>query len=276
MTAPKTTAQPTVKPTSKPSPRPSTWDPAQYLAFGGHRLRPALELLLRIPLTDPARVVDLGCGAGNVTTHLRNRWPRAEIVGIDNSPQMLEEAARAEPGVKWVEADLTTWEPDAAPDVLYANASLHWVEDQRGLFSRLMGWLAPGGALAVQMPRNFDQPSHTLMNDAAAAGPWAERLARVEQRVPVEDPESYHDLLAPLAAQVDVWETRYLQVLEGDNPVAEFTKGSWLKPKLDALEEPWKSEFEAEYRRLVLASYPPRKDGTTLFPFTRLFIIAIK
>lgn len=265
----------------KPSSRPPTWDPEQYLTFGGHRLRPALELLLRIPLAEPARVVDLGCGAGNVTTHLRARWPRAEILGIDNSPQMLEEAAAsfirvAEPGVTWLEADLTTWKPDSPPDVLYANASLHWVEDQRGLFSRLMGWLAPGGVLAVQMPRNFGQPSHTLMNDAAASGPWAERLARVEQRVPVEDPEFYHDLLAPLSTQVDVWETRYLQVLTGENPVAEFTKGSWLKPKLDALEEPWKSEFEAEYRRLVLAAYPPRKDGATLFPFTRLFMIAVK
>ena len=276
MTATNPTGKPTEITTGKDSPPASSWDPAQYLAFGGRRLRPALELLSRIPHTEPARVVDLGCGAGNVTDHLRARWPRAEMVGIDSSPQMLEEAARAAPGVTWVEADLTTWEPDTPPDVFYANASLHWAEDQQGLFTRLMGMLAPGGALAVQMPRNFDQPSHTLMNDAAAAGPWAERLGQVKQRIPVEVPEYYYSLLAPLATQVDVWETRYLQVLTGENPVAEFTKGSWLKPKLDALEEPWKSEFEAEYRRLILAAYPPREDGTTLFPFTRLFMVAMK
>lgn len=253
-----------------------TWDPAQYLAFAGQRLRPALELLARIPLAAPARVVDLGCGAGNVTVHLRRRWPQAEIVGVDHSPEMLAAAAEAEPSATWEEADLVTWQPAAPPDVIYANASLHWVDDQTALFTRLVGLLAPGGVLAVQMPRNFDQPSHTLMGEAAQAGPWAQRLAQVRRRVPVEGPAFYYDLLAARCAQVDVWETRYLQVLSGENPVAEFTKGSWLKPMLDALAEPQRSDFEADYRRRVLAAYPPRADGATLFPFTRLFMVAVK
>ena len=252
------------------------WDPGQYLAFGGHRLRPALELLMRIPLEAPARVVDLGCGAGNVTVHLRRRWPGAEITGVDNSPEMLAAAAQAVSDVAWREYDLTAWTPDSPPDVIYANASLHWARDQAALFSRLMGLLAPGGVLAAQMPRNFGQPSHTLMADAAAAGPWAETLARLDRTVPVEGPEFYDDLLTPLSAQVDIWETRYVQVLTGENPVAEFTKGSWLKPLLDALEEPHKSGFETDYRRRVLEAYPPREDGSTLFPFTRLFVVAVK
>lgn len=252
------------------------WDPTQYLAFAGHRIRPALELLSRIPIEAPRNVVDLGCGAGNVTAHLRRRWPQAAIVGVDTSAEMLAAAAKADPAITWVNADITAWTPETPPDVIYANASLHWIDDQEAVFSRLMDLLAPGGALAVQMPRNFDQPSHTLMHDAAAAGPWAERLAEVKRRVPVEKPAFYYDLLAPLGKRVDVWETRYVQVLTGENPVAEFTKGSWLKPMLDALDEPQRSAFEADYRKRVLAAYPPRTDGTTLFPFTRLFIVATK
>jgi len=252
------------------------WDPAQYLTFGDHRLRPALELLQRIPLQAPAQVVDLGCGAGNVTAHLRRRWPQAAITGVDTSRQMLDAAAKVEPSVTWVEADLATWTPPVPPDVLYANAALHWVTEQAPLFRRLVGLLAPGGVLAVQMPRNFEQPSHQLIYQAVAAGPWQARLQDVLRPVPVEGPAFYYDLLATLCAQIDLWETRYVQVLRGENPVAEFTKGSWLKPLLDALEEPQRSAFEAEYRRLVQEAYPPRADGTTLFPFNRMFIVAVK
>jgi trans-aconitate 2-methyltransferase len=258
------------------APTAATWDPTQYLAFAGHRLRPALELLGRVPVQSPQRVVDLGCGAGNVTAYLRRRWPQAALVGVDSSAEMLATAAEAQPGIAWVRADVATWVPDAPPDVIYANASLHWVEDHATLFSRLVGLLGAGGALAVQMPRNFDQPSHTLMHDAAAAGPWAARLAGLQRAVPVREPAFYYDRLAPHCKVVDLWETRYVQVLSGENPVAEFTKGSWLKPLLDALAEPERSAFEADYRRRVRAAYPPRPDGTTLFPFTRLFIVATR
>lgn len=261
----------------------ATWDPNQYLAFGDHRLRPALELLMRIPLEAPARVVDLGCGPGNVTAHLRRRWPDAAITGIDNSPEMLAKAElalakmeQAGPGVEWREGDFDTWRPEAPVDVIYANASLHWAEDQEALFPRLMEYLAPGGALAVQMPRNFGQPSHTSMGEVAIKGPWAEALARVQRSAPVAEPDFYYDLLAPRCGSLDLWETRYVQVLEGENPVAQFTKGSWLKPMLDALEEPERSEFEAAYREKVLQYYPPREDGTTLFPFNRMFMVAVK
>jgi trans-aconitate 2-methyltransferase len=254
----------------------STWDPAQYLSFADHRLRPALELLARIPLEAPARVVDLGCGPGNVTHYLRQRWPQAEITGLDSSAEMLAKARAADASIRWEQADFGKWEPAAAPDVLYANAALHWLPRHDALFARLMGFLAPGGVLAVQMPRNFGEPSHALMADAARAGPWAERLAGLLRASPVEEPQAYYDILAPLSRHVDVWETRYLQVLTGENPVAEFTKGSWLKPLLDALAEPQRSAFEAEYRARVLRAYPRRAEGTTLFPFLRLFMVAVK
>ncbi len=254
------------------------WDPHQYLAFADHRLRPALELLARVPLDQPQRVVDLGCGAGTVTVHLRRRWPAAGITGVDNSPEMLAQAAQAAsagPPVHWQQADIGTWRPAAPVDLIYSNAALHWLGNHAAQFPRLAGLLAPGGVLAVQMPHNQAAPSHTLMARAAEAGPWRERLSgRVRTAPAVAEPAVYYDLLAPLCRTVDVWETEYQQVMSGENPVAEFTKGSALKYLLDALEEPERGGFEAEYRRLVLEAYPKRHAGKTLFPFKRLFIVA--
>lgn len=252
----------------------ATWDPAQYLTFGDHRLRPALELLARIPVDAPGRVVDLGCGPGNITKFLRARWPEAKLVGVDNSAEMLAAAAKAEPDATWEVADFTTWQPAEPVDVIYANAALQWGSDHATLFPRLMQCVAPGGVLAVQMPRNFGEPSHTSMQAAAAAGPWQTTLERLERRDPVAEPDFYYDALAPHATRLDIWETRYQQVLTGENPVAEFTKGSWLRPFLEALQEPERSGFENAYRALILKAYPPRQDGTTLFPFKRLFIVA--
>ena len=254
------------------------WDPRQYLAFADHRLRPALELLARVPLEQPKRVVDLGCGAGTVTGHLRRRWPAAEVTGVDSSPEMLAQAARVEmPGApaRWEQADIGTWRPAAPVDLIYSNAALHWLGDHAAHFPRLAGLLAPGGVLAVQMPHNQAAPSHTLMARAAQAGPWRERVSGRTRTAPtVAEPAFYYDLLAPRCRSVDVWETEYQQVMSGENPVAEFTKGSALKYLLDALEEPERSGFEAEYRRLVLEAYPKRHAGKTLFPFRRLFIVA--
>lgn len=252
-----------------------TWDPDQYLAFGDHRLRPALELLARIPLRAPARVVDLGCGTGTVTGYLRKRWPEARITGVDNSPEMLSAARRTELSLQWRQEDLTAWAPEEPVDLIYSNAALHWAEHHDLLFPRLVEHLEPGGALAVQMPRNFGAPSHVLMFQAAASGPWAARLDGLHRSAPVQEPGFYYDLLEPLSGRLDIWETEYLQVLTGENPVAEFTKGSWLKPMLDALEPPQRRAFEAEYRRLVLEAYPRRADGRTVFPFKRLFMIAV-
>ena len=254
--------------------RPEAWDPAQYLRFAGHRLRPALDLLNR---TDPERaeaVTDLGCGAGNVTRWLAQRWPAADVTGIDGSAAMLARAAEELPGVRWRQADIAAWMPERPQDLVFSNAALHWLADHHTLFPKLAETLARGGVLAVQMPRNFGEPSHTAMADAARVGPWSEALEPMLKPAPVHEPAFYHRLLAPLVSSIDLWETTYFQLLEGENPVAEWTRGTWLKPMLNALDGDWRDGFEAAYRARVAAAYPPGPDGRTLFPFRRLFIVA--
>ena len=253
-----------------------SWDPTQYLAFADHRQRPALELLARIPLESPRRVVDLGCGTGSATRAMRQRWPNAELVGIDGSPDMLERARADLPDASWIEADIGTWAPDAPVDVLYSNAALHWLDGHAELFPRLAGYLAEGGCLAIQMPANFTAPSHQLMYDVALDGPWRPTLEPLIVDPPTAPMATYYDILAPVTAEIDIWTVEYLQALTGDNPVAEFTKGTWLRRFLDALDEPLRSDFEDAYRARILEAYPRRDDGVTLFPFRRLFIVAIR
>ncbi len=251
-----------------------TWDPSQYLGFGDHRLRPALDLLARIPLKTPNTVVDLGCGAGNVTKHLRNRWPKAKLVGLDDSIEMLERARAEAPDIDFAQADAATWRPAEPVNVLYSNALLHWLPDHEALFLRLVDCLAGGGYLAVQMPRNFAAPSHQSLYETVRNGPWRKRLEPMIREEPVKDPTFYYELLSPLVSTLDIWETEYVQVLEGENPVAEYVKGSWLKPFLDTLNQPERNAFEVDYRARVLAYYPPGTNDKTLFPFRRLFIVA--
>jgi trans-aconitate 2-methyltransferase len=250
------------------------WDPAQYLAFAGPRLRPALDLLDRVPAAAPGAVYDLGCGTGHVTRLLAVRWPDAAVTGVDASPAMLAQAGREPSRVTWIHADLAAWAPPAPADVLFSNAALHWLDDHRRLFPELVARLAPDGILAVQMPRNHGAPSHTAMLEAAEAGPWRERLVPVLRPRPVADPADYHDWLGPHVRTLDIWETEYLHVLEGENPVVEWTRGSALRPLLDAL-APWDREaFLADYGARIARAYPRRPDGRTLFPFRRLFLVA--
>lgn len=250
------------------------WDPAQYLRFADERTRPAVDLLARVPVVSPRSVYDLGAGAGNVTRILRERWPGARITGVDASAEMLERARNAAPDVTWVRADLASWRPPEPADLILSNAALHWLGDHERLFPALVGALAPGGVLAVQMPRNFGSRQQTAIADVVREGPWRARLERLVRQAPVAEPSAYFDLLAPVVADIDLWETEYVHVLAGADPVKEWTKGSALKPFLDALEEPERSRFEARYAELVASAYPRRADGRTLFPFRRLFIVA--
>lgn len=250
------------------------WDPAQYLKFAGPRLRPAIDLLARIDVAAPQTVYDVGCGAGNVTRLIAARWPQAHISGVDGSAEMLAKAAAESPAITWQQADFATWRPPQPVDVIYSNAALHWVERHEPVIAALFAALKPGGVLAVQMPRNFSAPSHASMSVAARQGPWRGKLEPLLRPAPVREPAVYHDLLAPRAARLDIWETEYLQVLDGEHAVKEYTKSTWLHPLLEALDEPERSGFEAAYTTLVDAAYPRRADGKTLFPFRRLFIIA--
>lgn len=251
-----------------------SWDPAQYLKFAGERLRPAVDLLMRIPAKAPQTVVDLGCGAGNLAPLLIERWPQAKLTGVDSSPEMLAKARADHPQASFVQADVATWQPIEPVDVLYSNAMLHWLDGHDAMIPRLLSAVKPGGWLAIQMPHNFAAPSHTCVIDAIEHGPWRAKLAAHLRRAPVADPKHYWRLLHDKVAALEIWETEYLQVLKGENAVAEYVKGSWLKQFLDRLEEPERSAFESEYKNRVRTRYPAEADGRTLFPIRRVFIVA--
>lgn len=252
----------------------SKWDPKQYLAFGNERLQPALDLVARIPLENPGSIVDLGCGPGNVTGFLMRRWPNADIYGVDGSSEMLAKARAVLPDVKWIQGDMNDWAPDAPVELIYSNAALHWLDDHASVFPRLMQHVAKGGFLAAQMPRNWAAPSHTLITEVVKDGPWRATLEPLLRQNPTGAPEDYYEILTPHTSTLALWETEYCQIIEGENPVAEFVKGSQLKRFLDALDEPLKSEFWKSYCSRILEAYPKRADGKTLFPFRRLFLVA--
>lgn len=250
------------------------WNPSQYLAFAGPRMQPAIDLLNRIPQETPGSVIDLGCGPGNITPLLRQRWQDADIIGLDNSDTMLERARTACPDETFDHCDITAWQPDRQYDVIFSNAALQWVTGHDTLFPHLLDLVAPGGTLAIQIPRNTDAPSHRLIGDVIEGGPWRDLLAPIRDAIPTQEPAWYRNLLSATAKSLDIWETEYMQVLDGDNPVAEYTKGSQLTRFLEPLDEAARGEFESRYRDLVIKAYPPESDGKTLFPFRRLFILA--
>jgi trans-aconitate 2-methyltransferase len=251
-----------------------SWHPERYLAFDDYRTRPAADLLARVPLRAPERVVDLGCGPGNSTALLALRWPQADVLGIDSAAAMLAKAREGGIAARWLEADIASWTPDAPVDLLFSNAALQWLPDHQTLLPRLLGHLRPGGVLAIQMPRNHQAASHVTLRELAGEKPWAARLAGVLRAEPVASPASYHDLLAPLAASLEIWQTEYLQVLEGEDPVLRWTEATALRPVLQTLDEIEGAAFKQAYAARLREAYPRRPDGTTLFPFLRLFIVA--
>ena len=263
------------------------WDPGQYHKFSDHRRRPAIELLARVSPADPGLAVDLGCGSGEITRLIAERWSGTAVHGVDNSPDMLAQARAGDASagaarVDWVEADIAAWSPPSPPGLVYANASLQWVDGHEALFPRLFRALAPGGVLAVQMPRSREARSHVLMHEVlAAGGPDGASIGPAPLRAEVArrwvlDPEEYFDLLAADAARLDIWSTEYLQVLDGEDPVLEWVRGTGLRPILNGLAEPDLARFLDAYRPALRDAYPRRADGTTLYPFPRLFIVAVR
>ena len=250
------------------------WDPAQYLRFADERLRPGFDLLARIGALPPGPIFELGCGTGVHTRAIAERWPDRPVSGVDASPEMLARAAATASRVRWVEADIAAWRADEPAALIFSNATLQWLDDHETLFPRLMAQLAPGGVLAVQMPRNFEAPSHLLIAETALNGPWCKQVQHLITPPPVNEPGFYHDLLAPNSQNIDIWQTEYLQVLEGDNPVKEWTKGTWLTRYLDVLQGEEKAAFEDAYGARVAKAYPKNAAGQTLFPFRRLFMVA--
>jgi len=247
------------------------WDPRRYLQYADERGRPFLDLLSRVPATEPRRVVDLGCGPGTLTALLAERWPGADVLGLDSSPEMVAAAAEVA-GVRVETGDLRDWQPAEPVDVLVSNATLQWVPGHLDLLPRLVGAVAPGGWFALQVPGNFDEPSHQLRRELAADPRFAPWVAGVP--VPeAADPEVYLERLAGLDCEVDAWETTYLHVLKGSDPVFAWVSGTGARPTLQALPEGLRQEFEAEFRERLRAAYPVGPHGTVL-PFRRVFAVA--
>jgi trans-aconitate 2-methyltransferase len=205
---------------------------------------------------------------------LADRWPGAEVIGVDSSPTMLAEARRVHPELALVEGDAASWEPPRPVDVLFSNAVLHWVPDHAALCPRLLGHTAPGGLLAVQVPDMWDAPSHRHAFELARSPRWRNQVGDALDDHPLLTPEGYLDVLEPLAEEVEVWSSTTYLALEGDHPVVEWFKGSLLRAFLSRLDPADGDDFVAEYTKRVAADYPPRPDGRTILPFQRLFILA--
>jgi trans-aconitate 2-methyltransferase len=250
-----------------------TWDPGRYLAYADHRGRPFVDLLARVGATDPATVVDLGCGPGNLTALLAQRWPRARVAGVDSSAEMVARARADHPDLELEVADLRTWLEGGRADVVVSNATLQWVPDHLDLLPRLVAATTPGGWLAVQVPGNFGEPSHALLHDLAADPRWAAHVADAE-RPHSHDPVVYLDALAALGCAVDAWETTYLHPLAGEDPVFAWVSATGARPVLQALPDDLRPVFESEYRARLAAAYPVRADGTVVLPFRRVFVVA--
>jgi trans-aconitate 2-methyltransferase len=248
-----------------------TWDPTRYLQYADERGRPFVELVGRIPADRPRRVVDLGCGPGNLTRLLKHRWPDAEVTGVDSSAEMVA-AADTGPGVTYLVGDLRDWRPASRVDVLVSNAALQWVPDHLELLPALVDMVVPGGWIGFQVPGNFDEPSHTLRHELAADPRFAPHLEDVASPHAF-GAEVYLDRLAALGCTVDAWETTYLHVLQGQDPVFDWVVGTGARPTLAALPDGLRAVFEDEYRAALRTAYPARPHGT-LLPFRRVFVVA--
>lgn len=251
------------------------WSPSLYRRFEDERTRPVRDLLAQVPLDAPALVFDMGCGPANSTELLAVRWPGAAIVGLDNSPAMLEEARKRLPSRSFALADAATWRPPEATSLVFANAIYQWLPDHLDVLPRVLDALEPGAVLAVQMPDNLAEPTHRLMKDVAEAGPWASRLASAP-RAPLPPPRAYYDALKPLAARVDIWHSIYNHVLDDAAAVVEWVRSTGLKPFLDPLTPDEQAEFLRQYQAKVAQAYPPAADGKVLLRFPRMFIVAVR
>jgi trans-aconitate 2-methyltransferase len=252
------------------------WNPTLYSRYAGERTRPFVELLARVDAPAPRRVLDLGCGEGTATASLADRWPEAKVLGIDSSPEMLAAAARsAVPGrVSFAFGDVRDWAPDGSVDVLVSNAVLHWVPGHAELLARWAGWLAPGGWLAVQVPGNFRAPTHALLAEISRSPRWAAQVGDAAPRPDaVLEPTGYLDVLTAAGLAADVWETTYLHVLGGEDPVLAWVRSTVLRPVLAGLGDDDAAALTAEYGEALRRAYPPRPDGTTVLPFRRIFAV---
>jgi len=252
------------------------WSAEQYVRFEDERTRPVRDLIARIPQIEAGLAVDLGCGPGNSTELLAERFPEATVIGVDDSANMLDAARKRLPDTLFELEDIAAWSRgEGKVDVILANASIHWLPDHDVLVPALLRRLAPGGALAVQIPHNLYEPAHRHMRDVAMQARWVDRLGAVARPPDGQyEPDLYYDLLRSAGAQVDIWKTIYHHVMPDVAAVVEWFKGSALPPFLAPLNEDERADFLAIYREAITPGYPPRADGSVLLPFPRLFFVA--
>jgi trans-aconitate 2-methyltransferase len=253
-----------------------SWDADLYLTFASERAQPVFDLVSRIALPAPRRIIDLGCGPGNSTEVLWRRWPDAEVVGLDSSPEMIAAATKAHPGRRWLLEDVAAWRGDETFDLVFSNATFQWVPGQEELFPRLFARVAPGGALAVQVPAHLRSAVHRCMIEVSERPEWRDRLEAARRAIHVHEPGFYYDLLCDRASRLDLWVTVYQHVLAGPEAIVEWMSGTGLRPFLEALTAEEQPLFRAAVLEGVEASYPRRKDGRVLFPFRRLFLVAYR
>ena len=253
-----------------------SWDSTQYLRFADERTRPCRDLINRISLPNPQRIIDLGCGPGNSTAALIERWPQAEIEGLDSSPEMIATAQKTHPAQRWTAGDIATWTAATPYDLVFSNAALQWVPDHSTVLPHLLQQVAPGGALALQVPFNLDAPAHRLMRELSESAAWQSHFPRQPREWFVHEPAFYYDILNPWAKRLDLWKTEYLHLLENTRAIVEWYKGTGLRPFLDALSPTEQTRFLTDYETLLTAAYPLQADGRVLFPFLRFFLIAYR
>lgn len=251
----------------------TTWDPNRYLQFADDRSRPFIDLVARVQ-GEPATIVDLGCGPGHLTAVLRSRWPEATIHGVDSSPDMIDRANGdgADDRVTYELADVTTWTASEPVDLIISNALFQWVPDQLEVIRRLAAHVAPGGTFALQVPCNYDAPSHRLLHEISSQPPYGEHTAGLHDDRGTH-PETYLELFTGLGWAVDAWETTYLHVLQGDDPVFDWISGTGARPILQALPDGVREEFVGAYKAALREAYPAQPWGTVL-PFSRTFAVA--
>jgi trans-aconitate 2-methyltransferase len=255
----------------------SPWDPSGYMRFGDERTRPSIDLASRIAVESPSSVIDLGCGPGNSTRILQQRWPSARVTGLDSSPQMIGAAREEHPEGEWLHSAIEDWCPAATFDVIFSNAALQWLADHGPLVGRLFGHVSPGGALAFQIPSADYALVRVLIHEIALDGPWAPGMAAPLGALTMESPSFYYDHLAPAARALDIWETEYFHVMDSPSAIVDWITSTGLRPFLDALASEGESDqFVARLHERVGQSYSTRTDGRVLFPFKRTFVIAYR
>jgi trans-aconitate 2-methyltransferase len=253
------------------------WSARQYLKFEDERTRPPRDLLAQVPLARPHRAVDLGCGPGNSTELLVERFPQSQIVGLDSSPDMLRKARERLPQCSFVEGDIATWKPEPGTNLIFGNAVMQWLPDHPAIMRRLLEGMASGGVLAIQMPDNTREPALRFQSDVGESGPWKDHPEiKAAPRDDLPTPEEYYDLLKPACSHIDIWHSVYNHVMASPQAITEWFKGSSLQPFLSPLDAAAREQFLAAYTAKIVGAYKPRFDGKVLLRFPRLFILAVR